>query len=268
MAKTGNAKVVRTKESEEERLAASLISLRRDTINEPSWAYKIGEEIRWGNHDKTIVTDIADGGKYIKVHVLSTNTNYGRPYQYEHDAWIEWHRVQPLRDHSRTPVISSREDHLYFLQTQMEGVIQSYYSQGVELNPPYQRDIVWKDEQRQALLDSIFMNADIGKFVFAKRKYEPGVPGLEIVDGKQRFVTMMTYMENRWAWRGRYFYDLHRFDQHHIESYPAPQCILEEPSLERILKIFLRVNVSGVPMESSHIKRVEAMLAKLESQPQ
>ena len=268
MARLRDKRVVPSAEAEAKRLASSLVNLRDDYINEPTVVYKVGERVIWGAHRGAYVLDTADGGKFIKLHVLSTDNNYGNPIEYEHDEWVEWHRLQPYREYDNVKTISSREDHLYYLQTGVESVIQQFYSQGVDLDPPYQRGIVWKDEQRQALLDSIFMNADIGKFVFAKRKFKSGEKGLEIIDGKQRFITLLDYTENRWAWRGRYFYDLHPFDQNHIEMYPAPQCVLEEPSMERVLKIFLRVNVSGVPMESSHIKRVEAMLAKLESKPQ
>ena len=35
---------------------------------------------------------------------------------------------------------------------------------GIDFMPPYQREYVWTDSDKEQLLDSIFMGSDIGKF--------------------------------------------------------------------------------------------------------
>ena len=60
-------------------------------------------------------------------------------------------------------------------------------------NPPYQRQLVWTDNERRFLLDSIARDYDIGKFYFREvkdRAYE-----YEVIDGQQRLETLKKFMK-------------------------------------------------------------------------
>ena len=50
--------------------------------------------------------------------------------------------------------------------------------------PPYQRGLVWTDQQRKDLIDSIINGYDIPKLYFKKSKDEK----LEVIDGQQRLM--------------------------------------------------------------------------------
>jgi hypothetical protein len=253
-------KKIRVKDPEQEKADAIKDLRERSYINPANWAYKVGDRVQHGNIKHSVVTDVLDDGKILCLHETVTETNYGNPYDHERDIVVMWNRVQPLREYSPRQYAPPSEDRINYFQTSLEGVISKFYGPGVDLDPPYQRGIVWKDEQRQALMDSIFMYADIGKFVFAQRNFGFDGPLYEIIDGKQRFVSLMDYMENRWPWRGKYYYDLHRHDQCHIDNYLVPVAEMREPSMAQKLKVFLRVNVTGVPMETSHLDRIKRML--------
>ncbi|KAJ6539424.1 hypothetical protein B0H19DRAFT_1315289 [Mycena capillaripes] len=64
--------------------------------------------------------------------------------------------------------------------------LHSLIHQGsIDLNPPYQRDIVWPAHKQALLIDSLFRNFWIPPVVFAVVDDEEGVPIRVCVDGKQ-----------------------------------------------------------------------------------
>jgi len=60
-------------------------------------------------------------------------------------------------------------------------------------NETYQRTAVWKERQKQRLIDSILRRYSIGMLIFRKkgRKYE-------VLDGQQRLRTLFEFMQNKW----------------------------------------------------------------------
>ena len=58
--------------------------------------------------------------------------------------------------------------------------------------PPYQRGLVWTDQQRKDLIDSIINGYDIPKLYFKKSKDEK----LEVIDGQQRLDAIFRFMDN------------------------------------------------------------------------
>ncbi len=67
------------------------------------------------------------------------------------------------------------------------------------LRPPYQRNSVWKSEQKQALWDSLFRGYFIPEIVL--RKVEVGDSNVvyEVIDGQQRILAVREYFENQFA---------------------------------------------------------------------
>ena len=67
------------------------------------------------------------------------------------------------------------------------------------LRPPYQRNSVWKSEQKQALWDSLFRGYFIPEIVL--RKVEVGDSNVvyEVIDGQQRILAVREYFKNQFA---------------------------------------------------------------------
>lgn len=73
------------------------------------------------------------------------------------------------------------------------------------VNRKYQRKLVWSNEQKERLIDSIMAGYPIPLILLAERadKYGSGV--YEILDGVQRLTAIFDFIENRVSWGNKYF---------------------------------------------------------------
>ncbi|KAF8585948.1 hypothetical protein K439DRAFT_1659991 [Ramaria rubella] len=67
----------------------------------------------------------------------------------------------------------------------------------IDLNPPYQRDVVWPEAKQIGLIDSIFRNFYIPPVIFAVQKDDDGEELRVCVDGKQRLTSISKFMDDR-----------------------------------------------------------------------
>ncbi|KAF8351390.1 hypothetical protein F5887DRAFT_1194897, partial [Amanita rubescens] len=67
----------------------------------------------------------------------------------------------------------------------------------IDLNPTYQRDVVWPTNKQIKLIDSIYRNFYIPPVVFAVQKDEDGVDVRVCVDGKQRLTSIQKFIDGQ-----------------------------------------------------------------------
>lgn len=230
-------------------------------ISEPTIQYKVGQRVRRGNVKRSVVTEVLDGGKILRLHETRTNENYGNPFDYERDDLVAWFDVEPWKDWDGVKPIH-QEDRLRinYYQTQLQSLLRRH----VDFDPDYQRGFVWGLSDKQDLIESIFMEVDIGKFVFRNLPYAPHpAPHYEIVDGKQRLSALVEFFEGRFAWRKTLFRDMHPRDRSHFECYGVSLCDLAESTTRKqVLEVFVRLNTSGKPQDPEHLAHVKAMLKR------
>jgi hypothetical protein len=138
----------------------------------------------------------------------------------------------------------------------------------------YQRDLVWTQEQKQLLIDSIYNGIEIGKFLFRynswsrmqKEKTETGeMHSWDCVDGKQRFFAILEFLQNKYPDSyGNYWNDLspnshRRFLDFANLSYGE---LGENATDEDVIDNFLTLNFTGVPMSKEHIEYVRSFNMK------
>lgn len=149
---------------------------------------------------------------------------------------------------------------------------------GVNLNPYvynkngekeyYQRDFVWSLEQKQLLIDSIYNGIEIGKFLFRYNSWErleemriqegQGY-GMDCVDGKQRINAIVSFIRNEYPdSHGNYWSDLSQKAQRNFTGYRnlAYGEMKEHTTDKEVIKTFLTLNFTGVPMSKEHIEHV------------
>jgi hypothetical protein len=134
---------------------------------------------------------------------------------------------------------------------------------GVDFNVEYQRDHVWTLEDKRDLLESIFNNVDIGKFVFVQRDESHRGKYYEILDGKQRLTALREFYEDRFEYKGVVFSRLSAMDKHKILGHPITYGFLENPSERGIYTSFIKLNTCGKPMDHKHIDKVKKLLEDL-----
>ena len=73
-----------------------------------------------------------------------------------------------------------------------------------EMDPPYQRGSVWTNDQRVALIKSLFLGLPIGAIVLNHRGYT-GDKIYAVVDGKQRIETLRDFHQSKLAVPAEWF---------------------------------------------------------------
>lgn len=135
----------------------------------------------------------------------------------------------------------------------------------------YQRGLEWAEEQKRDLIHTIYMGGDIGKFVFRYRKFSD-LEALaksdghgfnwDCVDGKQRFFTILEFLQNKFAdEHGNYWRDLSKKAQRKFLNYDRFAFgELDENSTDaEAIAAFLHVNVKGTPVSAKHIDKVKSI---------
>lgn len=136
----------------------------------------------------------------------------------------------------------------------------------------YQRPLVWTENDKQLLIESIYQNIDCGKILVRKRGFEElkkmqseGETELsfnDIVDGKQRLNAIKCFMKGEFKdLQGNYYSDLssysqYKFTNHQLLSYAE---MPENTKDEDVIKQFLKLNFTGVPQSKEHIDFVKSL---------
>lgn len=153
------------------------------------------------------------------------------------------------------------------LNTKLERLYEWFAMNQLELNPSYQRELVWTLTQKQEYIEAILKErAEITPVLILK-----GVSDIhEVLDGKQRLTSIIEYIENKFALKSKdYFKDLSRKDTTYFLNAPvkykrilAYDVEMEVP-LDFKLAYFLEINAKGTKVSEDHIKKIENELNKI-----
>lgn len=216
----------------------------------PTYFFEIGEAVRLGAWKSPVITDRTEDGKYYELTDEKGKTN-----------WFPWYNIHKLQKETRS-YATHTDIRLTFVNTSISYLLSKVLSFGVDFEPDYQRDFVWNDEDKELLLDSIFSNIEIGKFVFVNLPWNGvGSPAYQILDGKQRLKTIIDFYLGKISWRGKYYNDLINDDHYWFKNFPVSVAELpESTSKEQILEHFIRLNTTGHVVDHEHMNRVKNML--------
>jgi hypothetical protein len=82
---------------------------------------------------------------------------------------------------------------------------REFRSRNFKVNRRYQRKLVWTEEEKEKLIDSILQGYPIPLFLLARVDKERGETGYEILDGLQRLDAIFSYIENNFDIEGKFF---------------------------------------------------------------
>ncbi|MGL6185662.1 MAG: DUF262 domain-containing protein [Clostridium chrysemydis] len=145
---------------------------------------------------------------------------------------------------------------------------EDYLSGDLNLNPSYQRDLVWTLEQKQKYIEAIFAEkAFISPTIVLNWSiYEDGCGRYEVLDGKQRLTTAFDFINDKFPLsNGMYFSDLSRHDhsffiRQDVKYTRIEKWCMEDLTLEEKIELFLEINELGTKMSDEHIKKVKEMI--------
>jgi hypothetical protein len=249
-----------------------LHDIRRKNIPEPAYLHAVGDRVVYGAYDYTEILEVLDDGKFYRCHscTISRNTNKG-------DVWSEkqhyetWYNLAFYKENWPDRVEEDMDIRFDYMQRDLIGVMGMMFSQyGIDLDPEYQRGNVWTEEQKVALIDSIFKNIDIGKFTIIKRPWgsnpnrpeHPSGKLYEMLDGKQRLTALHEFYCGRFKYKGMYFYEMHPRDRNHLKHYPISYAEANPMTDEQKYRYFIKLNTTGTPVDKNHLRKVRELWLK------
>ena len=125
-----------------------------------------------------------------------------------------------------------------YVDNQDEGV--KAYGGLLDVRPPYQREFVYNDKEREAVIDTITKDYPLNVMYWSVR--EDGT--YEIIDGQQRTISICQYVSGAFAYMFRYFGNLTAEEQRQILDYELFVYLCRGTDKEK-LKWFQTINIAG-----------------------
>lgn len=123
------------------------------------------------------------------------------------------------------------------------------YSGLLDVRPPYQREFVYKDKQRDAVIYTVRQDFPLNVMYWAKR--EDGT--FEVIDGQQRTISICQYVTGVFAYEMRYFHNLQQDEKDKILDYELMVYICEGKDSEK-LEWFKTINIAGEKLTDQELR--------------
>ena len=133
-----------------------------------------------------------------------------------------------------------------------EGVVG--YGGKLDIRPPYQREFIYKDKQRDAVIDTVTKNFPLNVMYWSVR--EDG--DFEIIDGQQRTISICQYVEGDFSVKvgsfpeNRAFHNLQSDEQKQILDYKLMVYLCSGNDSER-LEWFKTINIAGEELTNQEL---------------
>ena len=122
------------------------------------------------------------------------------------------------------------------------------YGGKLDVRPSYQREFVYKDKQRDAVIETLRKNYPLNTMYWVKngRNYE-------VLDGQQRTISICQYVTSLFSIDAEYFHTLTEEEQEQILSYKLYVYICEGEEREK-LEWFETINVAGEKLTPQELR--------------
>jgi len=123
------------------------------------------------------------------------------------------------------------------------------YGGKLDIRPPYQRNFVYKPDQRNAVIETLRKDFPLNVMYWSVR--DDG--NYEIIDGQQRTISICEYVEGDFSVDGLYFHNLQDDEQNQILDYKLMVYFCEGTDSER-LAWFKTINIAGVELSDQELR--------------
>ena len=247
-----------TKEMEHDR-TSNISHIEERYIGEPTYSFVVGDKVAYGGMKTAEVVEVLSDGKMYGMICTHNDTRNSETVTCYRVA--PWYAVRPLKQ-GTTNFTKNEDVRLYFNNATIDSLIHKHLYFGVNFEPDYQRGYVWTDKDKEYLLDSVFANIDIGKFVFVALDQVDDY-AYEILDGKQRLSTLIDFYQNRIPYKGIYFNDLSFKDRRTFLEHSVMYCDIANVDENTKLRHFVMLNRAGKVMDEEHLREVENKITKI-----
>lgn len=129
-----------------------------------------------------------------------------------------------------------------------EGGVTGYGGK-LDIRPRYQREFIYKDKQRDAVIDTINKGFPLNVMYWSVR----GDGTYEVIDGQQRTISIAQYVEGDFSFKGRYFRNLQDDEQQAILGYKLMVYHCIGTDSER-LNWFKTINIAGEELTDQELR--------------
>jgi hypothetical protein len=123
------------------------------------------------------------------------------------------------------------------------------YGGQLDIRPPYQREFIYKDKQRDAVIDTVTKEFPLNVMYWATR--EAG--GFEVIDGQQRTISISQYVAGDFSFKGRYFHNLQNDEKEQILNYKLMIYFCSGTDSEK-LEWFKTINIAGEKLTDQELR--------------
>lgn len=123
------------------------------------------------------------------------------------------------------------------------------YGGKLDIRPPFQREFIYRDKQRDAVIDTITKDFPLNVMYWAVR--EDG--NYEVIDGQQRTISIAQYIEGDFAFKGRYFHNLQSDERDQILNYKLMVYLCSGTDSEK-LEWFKTINIAGERLTDQELR--------------
>lgn len=123
------------------------------------------------------------------------------------------------------------------------------YDGKLDVRPPFQREFVYKDMQRDAVINTLRKDFPLNVMYWAVR--DDGT--YEIIDGQQRTISICQFVEGEFAFESRYFHNLQKDEREQVLAYGLQVYLCSGTDSEK-LDWFRTINIAGEKLTEQELR--------------
>jgi len=134
-----------------------------------------------------------------------------------------------------------------YKDSQEEGV--TGFGGRLDIRPKYQREFVYKDKQRDAVIETVRKNFPLNVMYWVKNSDD----SYEVLDGQQRTISICEYVKGDFSLEFQYFHNLTADEQEQILNYKLMVYFCEGTDKEK-LDWFKTINIAGEKLTDQELR--------------
>ncbi|MBQ0073958.1 MAG: DUF262 domain-containing protein [Prevotella sp.] len=132
-----------------------------------------------------------------------------------------------------------------------EGGVRGYGGR-LDIRPPYQREFIYDEKKRAAVITTVKKRFPLNVMYWAKRDDDAEVP-FEVMDGQQRTISICQYVNGEFAYDFQYFHNLTPQEQDDILDYELMVYVCSGTDKEK-LDWFETINIAGEKLTNQELR--------------
>ena len=123
------------------------------------------------------------------------------------------------------------------------------YGGKLDIRPPYQREFVYKEKQRDAVINTLKKGFPLNVMYWSVR----GDGNFEVIDGQQRTISICQYVKGSFSFEKLYFHNLQDDEQQKVLDYELMVYLCSGTNSER-LEWFKIINIAGEKLTEQELR--------------